>query len=145
MQSLHPRLPCAVLVAALLFACSDNTDAPLVASEIVIAEAPPGRTMNVGYLKLTNNTNNDIRISEVDSPQFGYVEIHESSLEDDVARMRRLDALSIPARSSISLQPGGKHLMLMRPIGSPEKISLHFYDNETLLLSVQTPVIRRSN
>jgi copper(I)-binding protein len=145
MQTFRVHIPVFVLSGILFTACNGKAEAPLVASDVVISEPPPGRAMSAGYLTLRNNTNGVIRISGVDSPQFGFVEIHETRLEDGVAKMLLVPELLIPAKSSVSLQPGGKHLMLMRPIGTPENISLSFYDDETLLLSVQAPMTRRSN
>lgn len=145
MQTFRIHIPAIVLSGILLTACNGEAEAPLVASDVVISEPPPGRAMSAGYLTLRNNTNDVIRISGVDSPQFGFVEIHETRLEDGVAKMLLVPELLIPAKSNISLQPGGKHLMLMRPIGSPESISLSFYDDEALLLSVQATVTRRKN
>lgn len=145
MRTFRIHFPAIVLSGILLTACNGEAEAPLVASDVVISEPPPGRAMSAGYLTLRNNTNDVIRISGVDSPQFGFVEIHETRLEDGVAKMLLVPELLIPAKSNISLQPGGKHLMLMRPIGSPESISLSFYDDEALLLSVQATVTRRKN
>jgi len=145
MQTIRTHIPALVLSVILLTACNGEAEAPLVASDVVISEPPPGRAMSAGYLTLRNNTNSVIRISGVDSPQFGFVEIHETRLENGVAKMLLVPELLIPAQSSISLQPGGKHLMLMRPIGAPEDISLSFYDDETLLISVRAPMTRRNN
>lgn len=133
------------LTGSLLSACGGDTGPALIASNVVISEPLPSRAMSAGYLTLSNRTNSDMRISEVDSLQFGYIEMHESVLEDGVAKMRSIPVLLIPARTSVSLQPGGKHLMLMRPVGKPEKVTLNFYDGETLLLSVQASVTRRNN
>jgi periplasmic copper chaperone A len=145
MRSYSLWLASVALTGSLLSACGDDNGPSLIASNIVISEPLPGRAMSAGYLTLSNRTNSDMRISEVDSLQFGYVEIHESVLEDGIAKMLRLKELVVPAKTSVSLQPGGKHLMLMRPVGNPEKVTLNFYDGETLLLSVQASVTRRNN
>lgn len=41
------------------------------------------------------------------------VEIHESYLEDDVMRMREVGPLEIPGGESVTLKPGGLHVMLL--------------------------------
>jgi hypothetical protein len=134
-----------MLVSAFLIACNGNAEPPLVASDIIVTESTPGRTVSAGYFVLSNNTNSAIRVSRIVSPQFGSVEIHESLLENGVAKMRPVEELSIAAHSNVSLQPGGKHLMLMHPHGTPEHILLNFYDDETLLLSVQASITRRNH
>jgi copper(I)-binding protein len=52
--------------------------------------------------------------------------------------MRPLSQLEIPPGGNVKLERGGKHLMLMRPTGQSEEISLQFYDGETLLLSLNS-------
>ena len=135
----------ALLACLFLAACGGEARPPLVATDIVITQPMPGRHMSAGYLSFTNNTNAAIRITHVVSPDFEAVEMHESLLEDGVAKMRRIEELTIPANSSVSLERGGKHLMLMRPTGALETVSLGFYSGDTLLLEVNVPISRGSN
>jgi len=134
-----------VLVCLFLVACGGEVMPPLVATDIVITQPMPGRQMSAGYISLTNNTNAAISITQVVSPDFEAVEMHESLLEDGIAKMRRIEKLTIPANSSISLERGGKHLMLMRPTGALQTVSLNFYSGDTLLLNINVPVSRGSN
>ena len=122
-------------LAAFLAACGEPQP-PLVADEVEITRPMPGRHMSAGYLVLTNNTDEPVRITGATSPQFGKVEIHETTLEDGVARMRRLEELVVPARQSVRLERGGKHLMLMRPGDDLSNVTLNFYSDDALLLSV---------
>ena len=57
-------------------------------------------------------------MSEFTSPLFAQVHLHETSLEDGVARMRPVDRLEVPARGSATMAPGGMHLMLREPNGA---------------------------
>ena len=137
---------CVALLACLfLAACGGAAKPPLVATDIVITQPMPGRQMSAGYISLANNTNAAISITRVVSTDFEAVEMHESLLEDGVAKMRRIDKLTIPANSSVTLERGGKHLMLMRPTGALETVSLGFYSGDTLLLEVNVPISRGSN
>ena len=133
-----------LIVCLLVSACGGTSKAPLVISDIVITAPMPGRDMSAGYLSLTNNTDKAINISRVVSPQFEAVEIHESLLDDGVAKMRRIPKLSIPPNSTVSLERGGKHLMLMRPTGSNEVVKLNFYSGASMLLDVAAPVSQRN-
>ena len=137
--------PVALVLCLLLAACGGETKAPLLASDIVITEPMPGRNMSAGYVSFTNNTSDAINITHVASPEFEAVEMHESLVEDGVAKMRRIKELTIAANSSVSLQRGGKHLMLMRPTGALDTVSLSFYSGDTLLLNVSAPISRRDN
>ena len=127
-----------LLIAASLVACSSETQPPLVAEDVRISG--PNPRMKAGYMTLTNNTEEAIRITRVSSPQFGRAEIHETFLENDISRMRPVGVLSIPAGDAARLEPGGKHLMLMQPIDSPQAVTLNLYSDEMLLLSVHADI-----
>ena len=143
MRSHRQTLVGCLIVILLLVACSGEPKAPLVASDIVVTASMPGGSMSAGYISLRNNTDIEIRISKITSPAFEKIEIHESTLEDGIAKMRRIEALSIPPNSSVTLENGGKHLMLMRPTTSAEVVSLSFYSDDTVILSVIAPITPR--
>ena len=144
------------LLLVFLGACSADIQPALVASNITITRPMPGMTMRAGYLTLTNNSEETITITRVSSPNHESVALHESVVEDGVARMRPLEKIEMRAGTSAILEPGGKHLMLMRPKvsadkvsagkvsankgsaeeSSAESVSLQFYDGPTLLLTV---------
>ena len=123
-------------VTALLIAACSSPQPPFVATDVEVTKPMPGRHMSAGFLVLTNNTGKDVRVTRVSSPQFGMVEIHETTTEDGVSRMRELDALVVPARGSVTLERGGKHLMLMKANDIGPGVTLHFHDGDTLILTV---------
>ncbi|MDH3616612.1 MAG: copper chaperone PCu(A)C [Gammaproteobacteria bacterium] len=127
---------CLFLAALLVGACSAEPGPALVATEVVVTRPMPGMGMSAAYLSLTNNSDRIVSISRVTSAQFESVELHESTVEDGVARMRAVPKLEIPAGATVTLQRGGKHLMLMRPTGPADTLALHFYDDEDLILTV---------
>lgn len=125
-----------VLILALLCCACSHESAPLVASDVVVSKPKPGMSMAAGYLTLTSNASQPIVITHVESPQFESIEMHESVIEDGIARMYRLGDLTVAAKSSVVFEPGGKHLMLMRPVGEIDTVSLDFYAGEAVVLTV---------
>ena len=125
-----------LLAVILVSACSTEPQAPLVATDVVVTRPVPGMQMSAAYLSLTNPTDETIRISRVVSTQYESVQLHESIVKDGVARMRAIPVLEIPAGETITLQRGGKHLMLMQPTGAAESVSLQFLDGDNLVLAV---------
>lgn len=128
-----------------LSACNREPLPPLVARNVAITMPLPGRQMSAGYLSLTNNTDVDVNITAVTSDAFRDVQIHESTLTNGIARMRKIDSLLLPANSTVVLEGGGKHLMLMNPKARPNEappthVSLTFLDGEETLLSVDASV-----
>lgn len=120
-----------------LFGCAEESLPPLVASDTEITRPMAGMDMSAGYLTLKNNTGTAIVITQVRSPQFARVEIHETTIEDGISKMRALDSLTVPANGSARLERGGKHLMLMQARDLKDSVTLQLMSGETLLLSVQ--------
>ncbi len=129
----------AVLLILLLFlgACSGNR-VPLMATDVAVSRPKPGMRVSAGYITLSNNTSETITITRVTSPEFESVEMHESILEDGISRMYALDEVTIAAGQKVAFEPGGKHLMLMRPTSDADSATLEFYADDVLLLSVST-------
>ena len=80
-----------------------------------IREAPPVSTTLAGYLIIENQSEQSVVIVGGRSPSFGGIEIHRTAVIDGVARMNHEERLVVPAGSTLRLQPGGYHLMLMKP------------------------------
>ena len=69
------------------------------------------------YFRVLNGDDRDDRLLAVETEDAKVAEIHETVDDDGVMRMRAFpDGLSIPARSTVAFEPGGKHVML---IGTP--------------------------
>ncbi len=132
------RSLCALAVVFVV-ACSGKQP-PLLADQMQIARPVPGMSMGAGYLTLKNNSGQPIEITRVHSPELKSVEMHESVLEDGVSRMLKLQEVIILPGQSVSFEPGGKHLMLRYPATIPTQVTLQFYAEETLLLSVSATV-----
>lgn len=81
-----------------------------------------------GALKVTNAGETDDTLIYASSTIAGDTQIHEMAMEGDVMRMRELpDGLIISAGESITLQPGGFHLMftnLNQPLVEGEAVSV---------------------
>lgn len=123
-----------------LFGCTADDPAPVVLEDIVITEPRPGANMSAGYFTISNNGREPLAITRVESPQFGRIEIHETTTIDGVSRMRPIPALEVPAGGSVVLERGGKHLMLMQPAADLSRIALDFYAADELLVSISTEI-----
>jgi len=81
-----------------------------------------------------------------ESPACERIEFHRSEMEGGIARMRRQSSLTVPAGGRLVLEPGGTHLMLIRPAalraGDRVPITLELDDGETL--AVEAVVRERS-
>jgi copper(I)-binding protein len=70
--------------------------------------------MTAVFGTITNNSAEDITLTGAETEVAGLVEIHEMAMIDGEMKMQQIDGgLVIPAGKSVSLEPGGNHIMLM--------------------------------
>lgn len=98
------------LLACLLLLNTLPVLATVSVSDAWIRATVPQQKSAAAYLQIT--TTSDTRLVELASPLASSVEIHEMTMEKDVMRMRSVPGLDLSAGKSLSLQPGGMHLML---------------------------------
>jgi copper(I)-binding protein len=80
-----------------------------------VRAAPPGAASLAGYLVLRNPCKDAIEVSGVESRDFAMPMIHRSEVVEGVSRMRPAGKLVVPPGGSLRFEPGGLHLMLMKP------------------------------
>ncbi len=89
---------------------------------------PGGAKVAAVYLKLINKSNEADTLVSASSTLGTKIEIHETTLVDGIAKMRRRDSgLPVAAKSTVSLEPAGLHLMLLglaRPLKVGDRIPL---------------------
>ena len=124
-----------VLAFLFVVACSAE-QAPLLAEQLQIVRPLPGMNIGAGYLTLRNNSDQQISITRVHSPELESVEMHESVLEDGISRMVKLQEVVILPGQNLRFEPGAKHLMLRYRATIPSRVTLQFYAEETLVLSI---------
>lgn len=122
---------------------SHEEAAPQQPSEIEVAQpwaraTPPGAAAGGGFVTLTNRGEVDDTFVGATSPLTERVEIHTMEMDGDVMRMQHLPGgIEIPAGETVTLAPGGLHLMFMAlssPIeeGQPIPVTLEFQHAENI-------------
>ena len=94
-----------------------SSPAPDKTIEIVNAwsrATPPGAPMGAVYMEFRNHSLEEISIDEISTDAAELSEVHQSVEVDGVMRMREIVPFLIPKNRTVALQPGGKHLMLVR-------------------------------
>ncbi|KFN50350.1 copper chaperone PCu(A)C [Arenimonas composti] len=92
----------------------DAACAPVL-EETWIRAAPPGAASLAGYGVLRNRCATAVTVTGIESLDFAMPMIHRTELVDGVSRMRDAGELRVPAGGELRFEPGGLHLMLMRP------------------------------
>jgi len=80
-----------------------------------IKNLPPAVPVRAGYMTIHNTRANAVSIIVIRSAAFTSVEIHRTIAEDGMMRMEPVPTLVIEPDSSVQLEPGGLHLMMMNP------------------------------
>jgi copper(I)-binding protein len=87
---------------------------------------PGGAKVGGGYLTIENKGATPDKLIGGSSPAAGKVEVHEMAMNNGVATMRPVKGgLSIPPAQSVTLAPGGYHIMLMElkaPLKKGDKV-----------------------
>lgn len=62
---------------------------------------------------MTLQADSDSKLLSVQSPVANTVQIHQSSMKDDVMSMRQVESVALPAGKPVSFDPHGYHVMLI--------------------------------
>ena len=107
---MKPILP---LLALALLSCSPAApEPPRIAVEGAWARATlAGKPSSAAYFTVINGGAGDDVLTGVTS-RNGTAELHSTSMDGGIMRMRKLDRLPVPAGATVRLEPGGAHVML---------------------------------
>jgi periplasmic copper chaperone A len=100
------------LAAALFYCTAALAQTGGVEIKDAWARATPGGARNgASYLTIRSPTAD--RLTAAASPVAERVELHLSTMEGGVMRMREVPAIDLPPGETVTLKPGGLHVMLM--------------------------------
>ena len=78
-------------------------------------EPPQGAPVLAGYMHLHNPGEEAVVLEGATSADFARVELHDTEVEDDTARMFEIEEVEVPPHGHVAFEPRGKHLMLYTP------------------------------
>lgn len=118
-----------------------------VAGDITISEAyvplaPKGVMAHAAYMDVTNTGMATRSIVAVNAPDYAMAHIHQSSEKDGIATMMAMHQLDIKPGQTVTLEPGGLHVMLMKP-AAPLKLNgdvtleVEFANGETMQVTAK--------
>ena len=114
----------AAAVAAILLAtpaaAHELTVGTIEITDLWTRATPPGAQAAGGFLTLTNTGSEPDRLIAVSTPVAARGELHEMAVNEGVMTMRQVEAIEIPPGETVTLAPGGFHLMF---IGMSEPLS----------------------
>jgi copper(I)-binding protein len=106
---------------------------------------PPTAPTGGGYLSIKNTGTEPDRLLSASSPNAGTVQVHEMKMEGSVMRMRELESpLEIKPGETVTLAPGGMHLMMMGlkgPLKQGEHVPLTLVFEKAGKIDVELAVV----
>ena len=123
-----------LLLLGLLFFIPHSAISEIVVKNAWVRAAPAGSKAMAAYMFIDNQGPKTMSSSKIIANGFEKAEVHMSFIDNNIAQMRKLENISIDGKESITLEPGGLHLMLINPEKVPKKNSkveiLMFFENE---------------
>jgi copper(I)-binding protein len=105
--------------------------------------SPTGTGNGAIYMTLMNEGEQADVLLSVETEVAEAAELHESKLEGDVMKMSPISSIEIPSGGSVSLEPGGKHIMLInlkQPLTLGEKVPLLLNFEKSGSLTVEAEI-----
>ena len=104
----------ALALAGVAPASQAQTAGDIRVTGAVALPSVPGARNGGGFLTIVNQGKAEDRIVAASSPACGHMELHTMAMENDVMRMREVEAIPVAAGQTLRMVPGsGYHLMLM--------------------------------
>ena len=103
------------LLLAAVLALSSSHAADLRVSHAWARATAPGQPVGAAFMDLSAAT--DMVLLGAESPAARVVELHTMSMQEGVMQMRQLDRIELPGKRTVSLRPGGLHIMLIELTG----------------------------
>ena len=127
-----------VLGAVLLTAC--GAEKGIEVHKVWMRPAAQGENDAV-YFVMHNHASETDELTGVTSAAAQAVELDETTVVDDVAKMKKVDSVPVEAFAEIEFAPQGYHVMLVGlkqdlHVGDEIQITLHFKNHEDLTIKV---------
>ncbi len=122
---------------------ADKSSGPEITVMDPWARPSPVKAGNgAAYMQLMNKGGSDDVLLSAETDVAEVVELHETRMEGDVMKMSPLPNIPIPAGGSVSLKPGGMHIMLINlkqelTPGEKVRLTLNFEQSDPITLDVE--------
>ena len=108
------KLAATIALVPLLAGCAPSGSVEITDYWVKSSEMSTQGGMTAVYGTITNTTGEDVVLVGGATEVAGVVEVHEMAMIGGEMKMQEIDGgLVVPAGQSVTLEPGGNHLMLM--------------------------------
>ncbi|MBV7434052.1 copper chaperone PCu(A)C [Cardiobacteriaceae bacterium TAE3-ERU3] len=114
-----------------------------------VATPIPGTHLTAVYGNFINDSEEALYITHLSSDSSEAAEIHEQTIDsNDIARMRPIEKIAIPAHDTLVLSKGGEHLMLInlnKKLRDHDEVTLTLYFEQGEPQQITLPVLRSAS
>ena len=152
MKSLERQAFRIIGTLALALVLVANAAADGVADEITVTgpyirAVPPVVQTSAAFMQFQNSSDIERFLVSASTPAAAAVELHMHTMDDGVMRMRRIAHIHLPPNETVSLQPGGLHIMLFDltaplNVGDQVPMTLTFEDGSTKEISAEVRSVK---
>ncbi len=126
---------CATLLSPAFALAGDITIA-----NAIVPLAPKSAMAHAAYMELTNTGDTTRSIIGVTAPNYAMAHLHQSQDTNGIATMTSIDQLDIQPGQTLRLEPGGLHVMLMKPavplaLGDTVIFEVQFASGDTMTVA----------
>jgi len=134
-----------VLVAS---AAAEGIADKITVQDPYVRAVPPVVKTSAAFMQLQNSDAVERILVGASTPASATVELHTHTLDDGVMRMRQVPNIRLPANETVSLKPGGLHIMLFDlhaplNVGDQVPITLTFDDGSNKEISAEVRSVKR--
>jgi periplasmic copper chaperone A len=113
------------------------------------ARPAPGGGNGAAYFTIINPTESADRLVSAQTTVASVTELHETTEDNGVMRMiPQPDGFEVPARATVELKPGGKHVMFLElaaPLAVGDEIPLTLTFEQAGTMEITVPVMEMGN
>jgi len=133
---------------ALLFDAARIDADKIVICDAWVQEGPPSQKITAAFMLIENHNATEISLLSASTDAARVVELHEMLIEEGMMRMRKVDAINVPAGGVVKLEPGGYHLMVIdlnRELKAGEQVRVTLRFSNRIEKTVNVPVKNRES
>jgi periplasmic copper chaperone A len=112
----------AVTYICVLLAGCQGSSGPIEVSDAWAPATPPNASVGAAYMRVETQAADTLLGAS--TPIAASVEVHETSSDGDMVRMRKLESVPVTPADPATFEPGGRHFMLIG-LTAPLQASSH--------------------
>ena len=112
-------------------------------TDVYARAVPPGQPNSAVFMQLHNDGGEDRALVAAASAASDVVELLTHRMQDGMMQMRKIERIDLPAGETVTLKPGGLHVMLIglkRPLQPGEDVAVTLTLDDGTELAVTAPV-----